>query len=96
MHTKDLISGEYAAFLDQKTLELVGGCIWWNVDEKDAKKFWTSHWWLFKDIRDIKVDFYKITEDKLELLTQKKATLNISHNIRLGKECKGSIAFVCN
>lgn len=94
MHNRDLKSGQYAAFLD-KNNELIGGCIWWNVDEKNSKKFWTSHWWLFKDVRDVKIDFYQIVEEKLDLIAQKKGTLNISHIIRIGRENKGTISIVC-
>ena len=90
MKPGELLTGEYAAFLSDKN-ELVGGCIYWNIDEKNDKVVWTSDWWLFKDIRKVKVDFYNIKEDKLELIVQKKGKLDISHNIVLGKENKGTI-----
>lgn len=88
-------SGEYAAFLNPKN-EIIGGCIFFNIDKKNDKIYWTSNWWIFKDIRDIKVEFYKAEDNALKLICINRAVLNISHNVKLGLMNKGNIQISCN
>ena len=86
--------GEYLCFLDGSTQ--IGGAIYWNRDEKDNKIFWTSCFWLFQDIRNIKVEFYNVKDSKLEIVGMiPKATLDIPHNLIIGKELLGSIRIIC-
>ena len=95
MQNSKLKSGEYAAFLNSKN-EVIGGCIFFNRDEKNDKIYWTSHWWIYEDIRNVKVEFYNAKDNLLEISSVSRATLNISHNVKIGKENKGTIQISCN
>lgn len=86
--------GEYAAFLNGKN-EIIGGAIFWNKDEKNEKIFWTSCWYLFNKDKVVKVEFYVIKNDVLEIVNVRNAILNISHNIILNRELKGTIQIIC-
>ena len=93
MQKSKLKSGEYAAFLNYKN-EYIGGCIFWNRDEKNNKVFWTSDWWIFSDSRDIKIEFYAVVENELKVSEICKVHLDISHLVKLGKENYGNIRIV--
>lgn len=69
--------------------------MFWNQDEKDVNKYWTSDFWLFKDERNVTVEFYVVIKDenRLNLVGTKKVNLNISHKVVLNKECFGTIFF---
>ena len=87
-------SGEYLSFLDGDAR--IGGAIYWNRDEKNNKIFWTSCFWLFQDVRNVKVEFYNVKENVLEIVGMiPKATLDIPHNLIIGKELLGSIRIIC-
>lgn len=87
-------SGEYATFLNEKNT-IIGGCIFWNKDEKDSNVFWTSCWYLFSKDKVVKVEFYRIKNDVLESVgILKKVELDISHTIVLNKELKGTIRII--